>query len=218
MPFVETFKYASEVALPRTVMARLLPLAAVGRAIVCTRVPAGVYSSRKTGTVLADRAAVPSPTRTSTRLPTEKGDWARPAGASAVARASERMDVLMFMVEGSRRAVPIERLPPSRRSCGCGEGRVNPLRSCARGCDEGRTARAEPRPASAHSARVDGWVSRSGLSPCRPSCHRTRPRRWLGQSDNKSRCSPGWNRTAAAALRTRSLPAPHDSLCAGGRA
>ena len=59
----------SDVALPLAVRMRLLPLTELGRAIVCTSVPAGVYSSRKTSAAAADSGADPSPTRATTRLP-----------------------------------------------------------------------------------------------------------------------------------------------------
>ena len=73
---------------------RLLPATAVGKAMVCTKVPVGVYSNRK---VAAAEplvvAAAASPMRTTTMLPGVNGAAEATAGAkpSVARQASSRV-------------------------------------------------------------------------------------------------------------------------------
>jgi hypothetical protein len=66
---LESVRNASLVATPEFVRRLLAPLAAVGSGSVWTSVPEGVYSSRKTAVAALESGAVPSPTRTTARLP-----------------------------------------------------------------------------------------------------------------------------------------------------
>src|SRR5581483_1051343 len=69
-PSAESVKLPSEVAVPLLTTAEA-PL--LGILIVCTKTPARVYSSRKTGLAALVSAAEPSPTRSMTRSPGVNG-------------------------------------------------------------------------------------------------------------------------------------------------
>ena len=58
--------------------AALAPLTAVGKAMDCTSMPPGVYSSKKTAVADPLSAAAPSPTRATTTLPGAKGSGRSP--------------------------------------------------------------------------------------------------------------------------------------------
>ena len=84
-----------EVAVPLAVRDWLAPLSAVGSAMLWTRVPAGVYSSRNTSAEALVKAAEPVPTRYTTTLPAVKGAADAVPTSDAASRtlvASERRD------------------------------------------------------------------------------------------------------------------------------
>ena len=68
-PSADSARAPSEVAVPLRVSRRFAPTADVGRAIDCTSVPDGVYSSRNTAVAPLLSAELPSPTRTTTMSP-----------------------------------------------------------------------------------------------------------------------------------------------------
>ena len=59
-PFPASLISPADVAVPLSVKDRLPPDVAVGRAMDCTKAPAGVYSSRKTWVAALVSAAVPA--------------------------------------------------------------------------------------------------------------------------------------------------------------
>ena len=70
----------------------------VGKAMVCTRVPAVVYSSKNAAVAVVFRAAEPLPERKTTRLPGVNGA-ARAVSATKVAsRTAGNRRVSLFMI------------------------------------------------------------------------------------------------------------------------
>jgi hypothetical protein len=126
---VERVTKPSEVAVPEAVRRLFEPLTDVGIAMDCTKVPAGVYSSRNTAVALAERAAEPLPTRYMTRSPGVNA--AETSDTSVV--GDEKFGPRTLMID-SKTESPARPPLANRSGADFGELRISGLRfsACAR--------------------------------------------------------------------------------------